>query len=322
MVTEVSPSRTFDALVARFASRARRNVPLGVYSTYRVGGPAGLLLEVQDEADLKSISSLVSEHDSDPIPFLVIGKGSNLLISDAGFPGLVILLGRGFSRIEIQGVRVSAGAATGLPVLARRSVTSGLTGLEWAVGVPGSVGGAVRMNAGGHGAETAQVLDSCRVVDLVSGAVDDRSTEALAFSYRHSALGTSEVVTAATFVLAPGDRATSEAKLAEIVRWRRAHQPGGSNAGSVFTNPPGDAAGRLIDEAGLKGFRLGTAQVSSKHANFIQADDGGSGDDVRRVIDHVRDIVEKRFGVLLVPEVCLIGFRDSPPAPTLGGHRS
>jgi UDP-N-acetylmuramate dehydrogenase len=149
--------------------------------------------------------------------------------------------------------------------------------------------------------------------------------EHLALGYRHSSLGDSDVVVWAEFGLATGVRADAEAAVAEIVRWRRAHQPGGSNAGSVFTNPDGDAAGRLVETAGLKGFRLGTARVSEKHANFIQADEDGSADDVKRLIDHVRRVVRDETGVDLVPEVCLVGFNDGErgePSTSGGGPGS
>jgi len=198
-------------------------------------------------------------------------------------------------------------------------------GLEWAVGVPGTVGGALKMNAGGHGSDTATVLVRQRLFDLGSGVAVEDGPQRLALGYRHSSLGPAEVVVWAEFALASGSRAEAEATVAGIVRWRRAHQPGGSNAGSVFTNPPGDAAGRLVEQAGMKGVRLGTARVSEKHANFIQADEGGSADDVRRLIDHVRTVVLETTGVGLVPEVCLVGFDDEAwgkPSTSCGGSGS
>ena len=192
------------------------------------------------------------------------------------------------------------------------------------MGVPGSVGGALRMNAGGHGSDTASVLHRQRIMDLATGRSHEGGVDELHFGYRRSSLGPRQVVVWAEFALGRGDREEAEARVAEIVRWRRAHQPGGSNAGSVFTNPDGDAAGRLVEEAGLKGFRLGTARVSEKHAKFIQADDGGSADDVRLLIDHVRRAVQQRSGVDLVPEVCLVGFdtegfEDEPSTSTSTG---
>jgi UDP-N-acetylmuramate dehydrogenase len=234
-------------------------------------------------------------------------------VADAGFPGLAVTLGEGFAGIAIDGTRVRAGGAVSLPVLARRTAAAGLRGLEWAVGVPGSVGGGVRMNAGGHGSDIKAVLSRVRLFDLDAGdrgEARDVDSADLLLGYRSSALTPFQVVVAAEFDLRPGDRTAAEAQIAEIVRWRREHQPGGPNAGSVFTNPPGDAAGRLVEAAGLRGHRHGTACVSPKHANFIQADEGGSADDVRTLIAFVRQRVLERAGVLLQPEVHLVGYPD------------
>ncbi len=207
-----------------------------------------------------------------------------------------------------------------LPTLARRTVAAGLTGLEWAVGVPGSVGGAVRMNAGGHGSDTSASLTAYRVVDLATATVADHPPADLDASYRHTSVGPRDVVVAATFRLAPGDPVTGRETIDEIVRWRRANQPGGANAGSVFTNPPGDSAGRLVDACGLKGFRIGTAEVSPRHANFIQADRGGSAADVRRVMDAVRDRVLAVSGVALATEIRMVGFADGEPTGFADGE--
>jgi len=286
--------------------RARRNVPLGPLTTYRVGGPAALLTEPSTEDDLGAVVSAVRETG---VPVLLVGRGSNLLVADAGFPGLAVTLGGVFAQLELAATQVRAGGAVSLPVLARRTAAAGLTGLEWAVGVPGSVGGAVRMNAGGHGSDVSGTLVSARVVDLTTGDDREVARERLALGYRTSAVRSHDVVIHAGFALETGDRAVSEAQIAEIVRWRRENQPGGSNAGSVFTNPVGDSAGRLIDAAGLKGHRVGSAHVSPKHANFFQADEGGSADDVLALIEEVQRLVEERMGVRLVPELRLVGFR-------------
>ncbi len=303
--------------------RAVRHAPFGARTTYRVGGTAAVLVEVDDEDDLDAVHRALAATAA-PVPVLVLGNGSNMLVSDAGFNGLVVVPGPGLAAIEITGTTVRAGAAAPFPLVARRSAAAGLVGLEWAVGVPGSVGGALKMNAGGHGSDTAAVLVRQRVVDLASGLAVEGGPERLHLGYRHSSLGPGETVVWAEFSLTPGSRATAEATVAEVVRWRRAHQPGGSNAGSVFTNPDGDAAGRLVEAAGLKGFRLGTARVSEKHANFIQADDGGRADDVRRLIDHVRRVVLDGSGVDLAPEVCLVGFDEGErgkPSTSCGGSR-
>jgi len=155
------------------------------------------------------------------------------------------------------------------------------------------------------------VLDRYRTLDLTDGVEAEHGAKRLAFGYRHSALSASEVVLWAQFALGRGDTGRAQAALAEVVGWRRAHQPGGSNAGSVFVNPPSDSAGRLVEEAGLRGFRMGSARVSEKHANFIQADERGSADDVRRLLEHVRAEVARRTGVELTAEVQLVGFEDT-----------
>ncbi|MGD0320545.1 MAG: UDP-N-acetylmuramate dehydrogenase [Acidimicrobiales bacterium] len=299
-----------EALVGSFGARAVRDAPLGARTTYRVGGRAAMLVEVDSFEDLRAIRRALVLAGG-PVPVLILGQGSNLLVADSGFCGVVASLGRCFDWVEVRGETVRAGGATKLPVVARRSVAAGLCGLEWAVGVPGSVGGALRMNAGGHGSDTASVLDRYRTLDLTDGVEAEHGAKRLAFGYRHSALSASEVVLWAQFALGRGDTGRAQAALAEVVGWRRAHQPGGSNAGSVFVNPPSDSAGRLVEEAGLRGFRMGSARVSEKHANFIQADERGSADDVRRLLEHVRAEVARRTGVELTAEVQLVGFEDT-----------
>jgi UDP-N-acetylmuramate dehydrogenase len=286
-----------------------RDAPLGARTTYRVGGSAALFAELDDDAALAAVAGAVARTGIDVV---VVGKGSNLLVADAGFPGLALALGDGFAGMELRGTTVRAGAAAALPVVARRTVAAGLTGFEWAVGVPGSIGGAVRMNAGGHGADMASCLSGVRVVDLRSGEDGTVSAAALELGYRRSSLQAHHLVVSADITLAHGDAVAGARAISEIVAWRRANQPGGPNAGSVFTNPPGDSAGRLIEAAGAKGLRIGTAQVSSKHANFIQADEGGRADDVRAVMDEVVALVQASCGVVLHPETHCVGFRENP----------
>jgi UDP-N-acetylmuramate dehydrogenase len=303
-------TRTVEEAARLLGDRARRDVPLGPLTTYRVGGPAALLVQAESDDDLRGVAEAVAATGVD---VLVVGKGSNLLVADAGFDGLAVVLGDAFAEVEIAGTTVRAGGATPLPVLARRTVAAGLTGLEWAVGVPGSVGGGVRMNAGGHGSDVAATLRRVRVLDLATGEDGIVTAASLELGYRSSAVTPTRVVVWAEFALQPGDTAAGEAELSEIVRWRREHQPGGQNAGSVFTNPDGDSAGRLVDAAGCKGLRRGSAHVAEKHANFIQADAGGSADDVAALIAEVQARVEAATGVRLHPEVRLVGFGDPRP---------
>jgi UDP-N-acetylmuramate dehydrogenase len=303
-------------LAADLGALAQRDVPLGPLTTYRVGGPAALFVEARRPSDLRAVRAGLARW---PMPVLVVGKGSNLLVADHGFDGLAVRLApvepSEFVSLSIEALPaepgrlvVRAGGALGLPVLARRAVEAGARGLEWAVGVPGSVGGALRMNAGGHGSDVAASLRRYGWLDLAGEAEGEGDLARLSPGYRRSSVTPSEVVVWAEFAATEGDVAPGRAELAEIVRWRRSHQPGGSNAGSVFTNPEQDAAGALIEQAGAKGLRLGTASVSTKHANFIQADEGGSADDVWRLMQRVRAMVEDRFGLRLATEVRLVGF--------------
>lgn len=304
-MTETPPARAAAALLGE---RCVLNAPLGARTTYRVGGSADAFFVVEGDDDLVQVAMAVR---ATGVEVLVVGKGSNLLVADAGFRGLALTLGEAFTTIEISEGSVRAGGAADLPVLARRTATAGWRGLEWAVGVPGSVGGGVRMNAGGHGSDVAERLREVRVFDVATGQDGVVVAVDLGLGYRRSNLGPTQVVVWAEFGVHPGDPREAGAEVSEIVRWRRQHQPGGQNAGSVFTNPAGDSAGRLIELAGARGLRMGTAQVSPKHANFIQAESGGSADDVLALLQEVRRRVRSTTGVDLAPEVRLVGF---PPA--------
>ncbi len=291
---------------ALLGPRADRDVPIGARTTYRVGGAAALYVEIEGQRDVEAVATAVA---ASGVEVFVLGNGSNLVVADAGFPGLVVALGPSYASLSLDGDPglVVAGGACDYPVLARRSAAAGLSGMEWAVGIPGSVGGGVRMNAGGHGAQTAERLVRARVVDLRTGAERDADPAGLGLAYRRSGLSAGEVVLEASFRCEQGDAEASAAEIASIVRWRRANQPGGRNCGSVFANPPGDAAGRLVELAGMKGARVGSAAVSTRHANFIQVDASGSADDVLRLVDLVRARVAERCGVTLELELRLIG---------------
>ncbi len=295
----------FAGRLAGAGLRVRRDVAIGALTTYRVGGHAAIALDAARPDDLRRIGSVRGDLD---VPVVVIGRGSNLLVADGGFAGLSVTLGDDFAAIDVDGDRVTAGGAASLPVVARRTAAAGLTGFEWAVGVPGSIGGAVRMNAGGHGSDMAACTERVRVIDLADGEDVEVTVDDLAFGYRRSAIASTQVVVEATLRLRPGIVEQSESEISEIVRWRREHQPGGANAGSVFTNPEGDSAGRLIDAAGCRGLRVGTAEVSDKHANFIQADPDGNAGDVVALMAEVRRRVADVHGVDLRAETRLVGF--------------
>ena len=301
-----------------FKSKAKRNVDLSQFTTYKVGGTAALHMMVSSIDDLYLVSAVLAEVE---LPILVIGRGSNLLISDSGFKGLALTIGGLADYVdlpnrdeepEVEPIALFGGSVA-LPVAARQSVARGLTGFEWGVGVPGSVGGAVRMNAGGHGSDMASSLTSVRMFHLRKGLEAHVNAVDLGLRFRGSALDDHHVVLSATVDLEwSKSPEASEAELQEVVRWRRENQPGGQNAGSVFVNPePGKvSAGAVIDELGMRGLRVGSAQVSEKHANFIQADVGGSAQDVVALMAEVRRRVRDERGYVLRSEIRLVGFED------------
>ena len=301
-----------------FNAKAKRNVDLSQYTTYKVGGTAALHMTVASIDDLYLVSAVLAEV---ALPILVIGRGSNLLISDSGFQGLALTIGGLADYVdlpnreedpEVEPIALFGGSVA-LPVAARQSVARGLTGFEWGVGVPGSVGGAVRMNAGGHGSDMASSLTSVRMFHLRKGLEAHVNAVDLGLRFRGSALDDHHVVLSATVDLEwSKSQEASEAELQEVVRWRRENQPGGQNAGSVFVNPePGKvSAGEVIDELGMRGLRIGSAHVSEKHANFIQADENGSAHDVVALMAEIRRRVRDERGYVLRSEIRLVGFED------------
>jgi UDP-N-acetylmuramate dehydrogenase len=306
--------------VADLGSLAHVDEPLAPLTTYRVGGAAAIFVSPASMAELREVAEVITRYE---LPVLVVGRGSNLLIADNGFRGVALSLAQLADEIVMNGVTVQSGAAVALPVLARRTAAAGLTGFEWAVGVPGSMGGAVRMNAGGHGSDIATCLVRAEIFDLQSCRCGWRPVESLGLRFRGSSLSDHDVVVTAEVTLALGDVERSEREIVEIVRWRRENQPGGQNAGSVFVNPiPGKlSAGELIDGLGLRGLRVGGAYVSDKHANFIQAGEGATAADVKAVIDDVRERVARATGFELRSEVRLVGFDDADAARSESAYR-
>ncbi len=284
-------------------------VSLAAATTYKLGGAAAWLAEPSSLSELQAVIEAFADSD-----VLMLGRGSNLVVADKGFDGLVVRLGSGFAEIEVAGDRVRAGGAVSLPVLARTAVQQGRGGLEWCVGVPGSVGGAVRMNAGCHGSDVADCLDIAEVIDLRDGSTRSLTAEDMELAYRSSNLAQPDAVVEATFLTSEIDPDDGAREIRRITQWRREHQPGGTlNAGSVFKNPPGDAAGRIIDDAGLKGLARGGVRVSEKHANFLEADHGASAQDVYDLVWAVRKRIGDTTGVWLEPEVRFAGeFEPSP----------
>ena len=292
-----------DSLLRRKASI--KNFEIGQQTTYRTRAKCSLYVEVSNEAELQSVVSVNKKTNKE---ILIIGNGSNLLIADIGFDGLVVRLGKGFEEIEINDTHVKAGAAVKLPVLARKTASVGLAGFEWAVGVPGTIGGAVKMNAGGHGSDMCESVQSAEVIDLLNGKKISLSADDLEFVYRTSSIESHQIVVNVILVLGKGVPAVSNEKIKEIVRWRLENQPGGQNAGSVFKNPEKKSAGELIEETGSKGFRVGTATISQKHANFIQVDRDGRATDVYLLMKEIQRRVSEEFGIKLQIETQLIGF--------------
>jgi UDP-N-acetylmuramate dehydrogenase len=344
-VTGTAAARADLAALAAEIARSTGVTPrleesLARYTTMRVGGPADLLATAHDAFQLAALVRFARETG---VPHAVIGRGSNLVVSDAGFRGLVILSRAQGCRVD--GDRVIAEAGVPLARAATLAERAGLSGLEFGLAIPGTVGGAIWANAGAHGSDVAAVLESARIL-RVDGTQADEPAAALGLAYRdsrfkrpegqggaasgpahpaaarsisdaagssadaHSAAASavSEIVLEVTFHLAPADPASIKARVDDIRRWRREHQPlNMPSAGSIFRNPPGDSAGRLIDAAGLKGARVGGAVISDKHANFIVNDRQATAADVRRLAEVARAEVARRFGVELVYEVQFLG---------------
>lgn len=297
--------------IARLESegKVQRDVRLARYTTYKMGGPAAYLVEAADEEDVVAAALLAARES---LPVLPLGRGSNMVVSPSGFPGVVVRSSGRLTEIQMvdDGV-VVAGGGCPLPVLARETVAAGRGGLEFFTGIPGSVGGAVRMNAGGHGSETVDHLIDARIVDLSDGTVAVRAAASLDLGYRHSNLTDGDFVVSASFHTGAVDPTVGRAKIREITRWRRLNQPGGTlNAGSVFKNPEGDSAGRIIDSLGLKGWQMGGAAISDRHANFIVAGDDATPDDIHRLVRAVQRRVEAEAGIRLESEIRFVGEFD------------
>ena len=316
---------TIGALIAEMASAGldvHSDRPLAPLTTYGVGGNGACVVKVSSSDQVIAVSEVLRRHPG--VETLVMGRGSNLLIADKGFDGVVVVMAPSSTEnaVAVDGDIVEAGGAMLMPVLARRSVGAGRGGLEWCVGIPGTVGGAVRMNAGGHGADMATSVVDATVLSLRSGQIVRVSAEQLGFYFRGSALSNNHVVLSVRMKTSSQEAATGTAEINAVVSWRREHQPGGRNAGSVFVNPgAGDeSAGALIDSAGLRGFTIGSVSVSEKHANFIQAAEGSSAADIAAVMAHVQSTVEQVHGIRIYSEVCLVGF--SPDLMTRFTHPS
>ncbi|HEX5938063.1 MAG TPA: UDP-N-acetylmuramate dehydrogenase [Actinomycetota bacterium] len=293
------------SLRERIGPALRVGFPLGPLTSFRIGGPAALFVEAEDDDALRAVGEVAA---ATGVPVAVIGKGSNVLIADDGFPGIVVRLGRGFRWAARDGDRLTAGGAMALPAFAGIAMRHHLGGLEFGVAIPASLGGAVRMNAGAHDGSMSDVLEAIDVFVLPEGDRRRVTAADAGFAYRRSDLPVDAVVVGAIARLRPDDEDRIRRRMEEAREWRRRTQPlAEANCGSVFKNPEGEHAARLIEAVGGKGLRVGGAHVSEKHANFIVADSGASAADVWELIERVRDLVASAAGVRLETEVRLMG---------------
>jgi UDP-N-acetylmuramate dehydrogenase len=293
-----------EALKTSFGERLRLHEPLARHASARIGGPADYFLVAESLDDLRAAAQIAWNHN---LPLFVLGGGSNILIADEGVRGLVVH--NRARAVTIDGTSVQAGSGANLSTLARRCIGVGLAGLEWAIGVPGTVGGAIVGNAGAHGGDMAGCVESARILQA-SGVERVWSNAELAFDYRTSAIkqrAEKSVILEAAFTLNTAPVDAIRARADQYNEYRKATQPPGASIGSMFKNPPGDYAGRLIEQAGLKGMQIGQAQISPVHANFFVNLGEARAADVWGLIKKARQMVLDEFGVRLELEVQLVG---------------
>jgi UDP-N-acetylmuramate dehydrogenase len=280
--------------------------PLSRHTTWRIGGPARWFCRARNEEGLSRVLAMASREGW---PLSLLGMGSNVLVADEGFPGVVLRLEGEFLEVTIDGERVRAGGGAALGGVCAAAGRAGLSGIEAISGIPSSIGGAVRINAGAYGGEIFDVLESVRLVSRAGDRRQARASE-IPHGYRWSALcDTGEIVAQATLALEAAPREQIEAKTRSVAEKRRGALPAEPNAGSVFKNPPGQFAGRLIEACGLKGVREGGAAISERHANVIVNRGGARAADVLALMHRMRDGVEEKFGITLSPEVEMLGLR-------------
>jgi len=293
-----------EELQANHVGKVKENELLANHTTIKVGGPADIFIEPDSIDKLISVMKVIKKHN---LPWRVIGRGSNLLVSDEGIEGAVIKLGKGLDHLEISGTEVRVGAGYSFIVLANTLGRKGLSGLEFAGGIPGSVGGAVYMNAGAHGSDISHILKKARVL-FSDGSIEWLSNEEMEYSYRTSVLQNKRpgIVLEAVFELKEGDKALISAEMKKHRSYRRDTQPVKPCCGSVFRNPLPDHAGKLIQEANLKGFSIGGAQISELHGNFIVNNGSAKAEDVLNLISHMKETVLERNGIEMHTEVEIV----------------
>lgn len=296
-------------LCRSLAGEVRTGEPMARHTTFRVGGRAAIFAVADTLADVTAAVAILGEEG---VPFVVLGKGSNVLVSDDGYDGAILVLGREFKRHGFQDGMMRAGAATVLGVLVQDAFHLGLVGLSWAVGIPGTLGGALSMNAGTRHGWISQVVDSVTLYVPGEGLTLVRGRE-VSWGYRSSGLARRGIILESTLSVSQGDPVRIRAEMERYLKERKSSQPlGVPSAGSVFVNPEKDSAGRLIETAGCKGMRLGGAMVSPVHANFIVNDGGATAADVAGLIAHVRTTVKDSHGVELRPEIRFLGRFEEP----------
>ncbi len=294
-----------NALLHSLQEKVRLDEPMRKHTSFRIGGPADALIIPHGEDELKRIVEF-ARHNT--IPVTIVGSGTNLLVSDDGIPGIVIKVAGCLDNVTFSGREVSAGAGCSLARLSNLAADYGLAGIEFAVGIPGALGGAVTLNAGARGASIGDLVRRIRVIDF-KGEPAELTGDDVRFGYRKSEVKSRNVIVlSAVLELEPGNTAEIKGEMREYLRQRRMKQPLGlPSAGSIFKNPKDDHAGRLIEECGCKGMRVGDAQVSGLHANFIVNKGNATAQDVLRLMSKIREAVLVKYGIELEPEIHIMG---------------
>ncbi len=300
----MSVAEAYRALAALEAVSVHRDEPMMRHTSFRIGGPVDLFVVCDT---LPALSDVLAVLAAEEVPYTVVGKGTNLLVADRGYRGAILVLGKEFKRHVCDGEYIRAGAACVLAYLVQDAFSRGLAGLEFAVGVPGTLGGALAMNAGSRDAWIGSVTESVTLLAPREGLVRVRADQ-ITWGYRDSGLSARGIIVEAELRLSPSEPVRIRAEMERSLERRKQSQPlGAPSAGSVFINPDGDSAGRLIENAGLKGTKLGGARVSEVHANFIVNDGGATAADVLGLVNKVRTSVRDRYGIELRPEVRFLG---------------
>ena len=291
-------------LAEALSGEVRTAEPMARHTTYRIGGPAALFCVLETLHDVAAALPILDEEE---VPWTVVGKGSDFLVADEGYEGAVIVLGREFKLHAVEDGMLRAGAALVLAHLVQDAFSRGLSGLEWAVGIHGTLGGALAMNAGTRDGWIGQVVDTVTMYVPGQGLTLVHGRD-VAWDYRRSGLVGRGIILETVLNVAEGEPVRIRAQMEGSLNERKATQPIGlPSAGSVFVNPPGDSAGRMIESAGMKGLRIGGARISPVHANFIVNEGGATAGDVVALIRTVKDAVRERFGVELQPEIRFLG---------------